>query len=613
MSSKNGVGHTDTSSVDKEELIAQFEYLNILKPSPWAEKILSKPPLGRDKISVVLSGAGLAGITTGILLSEKIDNIELTILERSPEYGGVWFDNQYPGIQVDVPVHAYQLSFDPKRDWPSAYAAGKDIRQYWGDKAKKHGLEEKTKFGHNIKEAKWDAKSHQWVIQAEHEKKTVEFRADVFIGTSGVLSNPRYPPTQPGFDSFEGIKFHPQKWPQDLTLDDLKGKRVALIGNGATGVQILPQIVGKAAHVDHYAKGATWIAHTLFGPGVPGYVDYSKEDIESIKADKDYHEFQKELHTNIGGKYNFLFYGTPYFRELVKELLAVIWVRVGKDKELFRKLVPTYPPGGKRLLPAPGYLESLTKPNVDVHLGEIKEFTKKGIVGFDGVEREADIIIAATGYPLTNGDGFTPNFEIIGKDGYTLKQHFSPQESKLGYSASYLGLAAPGFPNLFYTLSVNSYITESTVVQVVELQASYIARAIRKKQLEKILSLEPSLKATLSFNKRVGEISEATCITKSGVGFFSEVTKDGTRRTKIDWPGSTTHNIAVLREPRWEDYEYEYADNNDPFAYFGSGKTWIDDHEGDKTFYLAPPGTDAAHVHEGWISLPTDGPPRIIV
>ncbi|RMI97252.1 hypothetical protein BD777DRAFT_159166 [Yarrowia lipolytica] len=590
MSSKNGVGHTDTSSVDKEELISQFPHLDRLDPSPWAQKILSRPPLGREKISVVLSGAGLAGISTGIILSQKVDNIDLTILERSPDFGGVWFDNSYPGVQCDVPVHAYQLSFDPKRDWDRPYAYGNDIKQYWGDRAKKYQLNEKTRFGHNILEAKFNKNTSQWVIQVETvaDKKRSEIRADVFIATSGALNNPRYLPTQPGFDSFQGIKLHPQQWPEGL---DLTGKRVALIGNGATGVQILPQIVEQAAHVDHYAKSSSWIGHALFGPGVPGYVEYSRDDIESIKSDKDYLEFQKELHRNIGGKYDFFFYGTPAFRELTKELLAVAWIRVGKDPKLFRKVVPTYPFGAKRLLPAPGYLEALTRPNVDYLLGDVKEFTKNGIIGADGVERQVDVIIAATGYPLTNGNGFTPNYEIIGTDGYSLRQHFSPLESRLGYSASYLGLAAPGFPNFFYTLSVNSYITESTPAETVELQAAYIARAIRKKQLEKIKSLEPSLKATVSFNRRITELSKAISVTK-GNGFFNEVTKDGTKRSKVDWPGSVSHAIAVLREPRWEDFEYRYEDNDDPFAYFGSGKTWIDDHDGDKTFYITHTKTE---------------------
>ncbi|CAG79807.1 hypothetical protein B0I72DRAFT_91189 [Yarrowia lipolytica] len=608
MSSKNGTGHTDTSGVDKEELISRFEHLNNLEPSEWAEKILSRPPLGRDAVKVVISGAGLAGITTGIILSNKVDNIDLTILERSPESGGVWFDNHYPGVACDVPSHAYQLSFDPKKDWNRAYAKGPDIKRYWQSRAKKYGLENKIKFRHNIDEAKWDEKTHQWVLQVEEleARKKSEIRTDIFISSSGSLNNPRYPPHQPGFDSFQGIKFHPQKWPEGL---DLTGKRVALIGNGATGVQILPQIAEKAAHVDHYAKSATWIGHTLYGKGVPGYVDYTDEEIKAIETDEEYHKFRKALHTEIGGKYNYFFYGTPAFREGIKELLAIAWLRVGKDPELFKKVIPLYTPGPRRLLPAPGYLEALTRSNVDYHLGEVKEFTKDGVIGFDGVERKVDVVIAATGYIKSNGQGFTPNFDIIGQDGYTLREHFSPLESKLGYSASYLGLSAPGFPNFFYTLSVNSYIPETTAPVTAEVQASYIARVIRKKQLEKILSIVPSLEATKAFNRRLAELSEAVSLTK-GTGIYSERTRDGDSRLKIAWPGSVSHAVAVLREPRWEDYDYEYEDNDDPFAYFGSGKTWIDDHEGDRTFYLSEPGSiTARNLHEGWISVPSDGPP----
>ncbi|KAG5370882.1 Baeyer-Villiger monooxygenase [Yarrowia sp. E02] len=609
MSSKNGTGHTDTAGVDKEELLSRFPHLDNLEPSEWAEKILSRPPLGRDTLKVVISGAGLAGITTGIILSSKIDNLDLTLLERSPEAGGVWFDNHYPGIACDVPSHSYQLSFDPKKDWDRAYAKGPDIKRYWQSRAKKYGLENKTKFRHNIEQAKWDDKTHQWVLQVEDldSHKKSEIRTDIFISSSGSLNNPRYPPHQPGFDSFQGVKFHPQKWPEGL---DLTGKRVALIGNGATGVQILPQIAEKAAHVDHYAKAATWIGHTLYGKGVPGYVEYSEDDIKAIETDEEYHKFRKALHTEIGGKYNYFFFGTPAYREGIKELLAIAWLRVGKDPELFKKVIPLYTPGPRRLLPAPGYLEALTRDNVDYHLGEVKEFTKTGVIGFDGVERPADVIISSTGYIKTSGLGFAPNYDIIGQDGYTLREHFSPLESKLGYSASYLGLSAPGFPNFFYTLSVNSYIPETTAPVTAEIQASYIARVIRKKQLEKIQSLAPSLRATKAFNRRITELSEAVSLTKGTSGIYSEKTRDGDSRLKIAWPGSVSHAVAVLREPRWEDYEYEYEDNDDPFAYFGSGKTWIDDHEGDKTFYLAEPGSvPVRNLHEGWLSFPSDGPP----
>lgn len=610
MSNKNGVGHTDTSGVDKEELISRFEHLsNLEPPSEWVEKILSRPPLGRAAVKVVISGAGLAGITTGILLSNKVDNIDLTILERSPEAGGVWYDNHYPGIQCDVPSHSYQLSFDPKKDWDRAYAHGPDIKNYWQSRAKKYGLEDKTKFRHNILEAKWNSDIHQWVLQVEDldAKKKIEIKTDFFISSSGSLNNPRYPPHQPGFDLFQGVKFHPQKWPEGL---DLTGKRVALIGNGATGVQILPQIAKSAAHVDHYARSATWIGHTLYGNGVPGYVEYSQEEIDAIQSDEEYHKFRKALDTQILGKYNHFFFGTPAYKAGIKELLAIAWLRVGKDPELFKKVIPTYPPGPRRLLPAPGYLETLSKPNVDHHLGEVKEFTKDGIIGFDGVERKADVIISSTGYVKTNGLGFAPNFDVIGTDGYTIREHFSPLESKLGYSASYLGLSAPGFPNYFYTLSVNSYVAETTAPVSAELQATYIAKVIRKKQLERIKSIVPSLAATEAFNRRITELSKAVSMTQGVPGIYSETTREGDRRLKIAWPGSITHAVAVLREPRWEDFEYEYEDNDDPFAFLGSGKTWIDDNEGDKTFYLSEPGSiSPRNLHEGWVSLPIDGPP----
>lgn len=605
-SSQAQKGHTNVTGVDKEALWDEFDFLkNLEPPSEWAETILNREYHGRRPVKVVISGAGLSGITTGILINGKVDDVDLSILERHEEAGGVWYKNTYPGVRCDVPSHSYQLSFDPKTDWKSVYAYGKDIKEYWQSRAEKYGIADKIKTRQNILEAKWDQEEGQWHILVEdltkpdHDKYTV--KADFFISSSGTLNEPRYPPTQPGFDKFKGEKFHPINWPKGLSLE---GKRVALVGNGATGVQLLPQIAETAAHVDHYTKRGVWIGHSLYGSRVPGYVDYTQDEIDEIQASSEYHKFRKQLDEALLGNYGGSFFGTESYKGLIKELLAIMYIRVGKNMELFKKVVPNYPPGARRLLPAPGYLEALSRPNVEYHLGDIQEFTEKGIIGPDGVEREVDVIIASTGYVRDDGAGVTPNYEIYGQGGYTLRQHFNPPESKLGYSACYLGLAAPHFPNFFYTLSVNSYIYCGTAPFGVELQATYIAKAIRKAQLEDIKSLVPSVRASVQFNRRINEFSKTSCVCRGIDGYYTERDTEGNVRLKGSWPGTMTHALSMLREPRWEDYDYEYLHPDDPYSYFGSGKTWIDDHDGDKTFYLTEPGkVSIRNVHEGWVSL----------
>lgn len=607
---KLGVGHTDTSSVDKEALFAQFEHFNNLEASEWTEKILSRPYLGRRPVSVIISGAGLAGITTAILLSQKVDNLELTVLDRNSKVGGVWATNEYPGVRSDVPSHSYQLTFDPKRDWKSAYAFGSDIQAYWASRAEKHGLTDKIKLNHTIKEAVWDEKTKLWNVRIFHDGKEFVLTSNFFISSSGSLQTAKFP-TQPGFEDFQGQKFHPVNWPANL---DLKGKRVALLGNGATGVQILPELIKQGvSHVDHYVKRGSWIGHTLFGIGAPGYVDYTDAEIEAIQSSGAYHEYRKSLDEKLLGKYESTLFGTPGYKQGVRELLALMYERIGRDDVLFDKIVPHYTPGPRRLLPAPGYLESLALEKVDYYKGDIERFTESGIV-FNGVERPVDVIISSTGYVRGNGYGSTPNYEIVGPEKYTLRRHFSPLDSKKGYSLSYLGLSAPGFPNFFYTLSVNSYLYCGTPPTSVEQQASYIAKAIRKVQLEDIASIEPREKPAESFSRRVWELSQASSITKGGVGgYFTETDRNGDIRVKISWPGTISHAISTLREPRWEDFTYEYLDPEDPFAYLGNGKTWVDDHEGDKTFFSVQPGSvSVRNLHEGWISLSRDGAPEYV-
>lgn len=607
---KLGEGHTDTSQVDKEALIAQFDNFNNLEASEWAQKILQRPYLGRRPVSVIISGAGLAGITTAILLSEKVDHLNLIVLDRNSKVGGVWATNEYPGVRCDVPSHSYQLTFDPKTDWKSAYAFGKDIQAYWQSRVEKHGLTDKFRLNHSINEARWDESTHQWHVRVEHDGKEEVLKSDFFISSSGSLQTAKFP-AQPGFESFKGPKFHPVNWPQDL---DLRGKRVALLGNGATGVQILPELIKQGvAHVDHYVKRGAWIGHTLFGVKAPGYVDYTQEEIDAIQSSEEYHKYRSSLDSKLLGKYEATLFGTPGYKQGVRELLALMYIRVGKNDELFEKVVPHFTPGPRRLLPAPGYLEALALPNVDYYKGDIGRFTENGIV-FDGEERPVDVIISSTGYVRGNGYGATPNYEIIGSNRYTLRTHFSPLDSKKGYSLSYLGVSAPGFPNYFYTLSVNSYLYCGTPPTTVEQQASYIAKVIRKVQFEDIASIEPKEKPAESFSRRIWELSQASSITKGGIGgYFTEVDRNGDTRVRISWPGSISHAIAALRDPRWEDFNYEYLDPDDQFAYLGNGKTWIDDNPGDKTFYLAQTGSvKVRNLHEGWISLPRDGPPKIV-
>lgn len=576
------------------------------EPNTAAEEILKRDFAGHRKVRAVVVGGGLAGITLGTILPRKLDNLDLVIYERWPETGGVWHRNTYPGVKCDIPSHNYQLSFDPKTDWSATYAPGEEIKGYWHGIEKKYGVDKLIKTNHDIQSADWDAEKGKWIFKIKDLNTDTEFtdEAEFFIQATGILNNARYPPYQPGFDDFQGPKFHPSQWPKDLSL---KGKRVALIGNGASGVQILPQLLAQGvSHVDHYAKRGTWISQHVFGKHLPPHREYTPEEIAELRNTEKYHKFRKDLETRGQGNIAADVYGSEQNRQQLNAFLLLMYERLGGDEELFKKVVPDYAPGSRRFLPAPGYLESLTDPRVSYHLGTVKSFTKTGVVGADDVDRPVDIIVASTGYTRANGESHAPNFEVTGLDGTNLKEHFSGAGSKLGYTNNYYGITSPHFPNYFYVLAQNSYLFCGPAPIAAELWSTYISKVIRKVQLENIKSLVVSEKAALGFSRVVTELSKASSTSRGIDGFFVEKTKDGEYRIALAWPGTITHAVTLLREPRWEDYDYEYLDNDNPFSFFGNGHTFLDfAPKGDKTFFVQT-GVPPKALHEEYLTIPRD-------
>ncbi|PGG95311.1 hypothetical protein AJ79_10128 [Helicocarpus griseus UAMH5409] len=556
-------------------------------------------------ISVGVVGAGMAGILAGVLLPPKVPGLDLRIYEKNSDVGGTWFENTYPGVRCDIPAHVYQSTFSPNIQWTEEFAQGHEIREYWQHIARKYDVYKYLRLKQRIEKTEWIPEEAKWRITIEDlgdtPKKYVD-KVDVLITAIGHFNAWKLPSSE-GIDDYKGQIFHSSNW--DSTFD-ARGKRVALIGNGASGLQVLPFLQRTATHVDHYARNRTWIADS-FGSGTVRTLEpkrFTSEQLESFKDPKVYLEYRKSVEQKYFRRFGAIFKDSLENKDLRKIWTQLMLSYVAKKPELADKIIPDFPPNCRRPTPGPGYLEALSKDNVDYIQTHIERFTKKGIVTVDGIEREVDAVICATG---ANVD-FAPPFPVV-SDGIDLKDAWKP-DGYFGFPYSYLGIATPGFPNAFWLGGPAATGHSGTVPNVFENQVTYVAKVLRKIRSQGIKSMAPSKEATDDFveysdkfyPRTVWTANDDSSSENKNCSSWYNGGKPGGRIHGL-FPGSASHLNIVRRDPRWEDWEYTYrTKSGNRFAYFGNGWTMKELREdSDLTPYLTiPESIDLRSYHEGW-------------
>lgn len=399
--------------------------------------------------------------------------------------------------------------------------------------------------------------------------------------------------------------FHSSNWNHKV---DLKDKRLALIGNGASGLQVLPSIQPIAKHIDHYARNRTWIAGSFAASGIrrlePNYIP---EDLKaSFKDPETYLQYRRKVEEGYFQRFGSIFKDSPENRELREQWVELMLRRIADKPELGDKIIPDFPPNCRRPTPGPGYLEALTKDNVSYIQTPIERFTETGIVTVDGTERPVDAVICATGANVDHA----PPFPLIANDidlGSAWKH-----DGLYGFPYIYLGLAVPRFPNLLWIGGPYSSGHSGTVPNSIENQVTYIAKVIRKFRSQGIKTFQPSEQATDDFVEYADKFYPRTVWTgnddstpgKKNCRSWYNGGKPGGRVHGI-FPGSATHVNIIRRDPRWEDYEYTYLNpSGNRFAYFGNGWTERElkpDGEVDLTPHLkVPESIDLRTYMEGW-------------
>ncbi|ROV91505.1 hypothetical protein VMCG_09473 [Cytospora schulzeri] len=443
------------------------------------------------KIRVVVIGGGLAGILAGCLLPEKVPGIELVIYEKNPDFGGTWYENVYPGVRCDIPSHVYQSTFSPKTDWSDEFAPGAEIRDYWQSVARKYDVYRFAKFNHQVEDANWDAVAGVWTLNITDldTSSVIQEKADVVMSCIGRFNSWRLP-NYPGISEYKGVLRHASHWDPDF---DPTGKRVAVIGNGASGIQLVANIQPNVSRLDHYARSKTWIAASWAGDertlGPQPIPDEKKKALEDPQV---YLDFRKNMEDKYWRRFSTFLKGeaNDKVRQMFTETMRA---RLSKKPELLDNLIPDFSPNCRRPTPGPGYLEALQEDNVDFIRQPIKKFTQTGIESVDGIHREVDAVFCATG---ANGD-MVPPFPIRAH-GRELASLWHP-DGEHGFPYTYLGAATPGFPNLLFVHGPHAAGPSGTVPHSVEVQLTYYAKVLRKMSREGIKSIVPKKKATDDF------------------------------------------------------------------------------------------------------------------
>ncbi|KAJ5946109.1 hypothetical protein N7454_002948 [Penicillium verhagenii] len=519
----------------------------------------------RRPLRVVIIGAGINGILSCIRFVQKVPNLDLCIYDKNPDIGGTWFENRYPGCACDVPAHTYQASFEPNKEWSSFYAPAAEIHRYWQRVVHKYGCRKYMKLKQQVLGANWDESDCKWRLEVEDIESGSKYRdqCDVLIQATGCLNNWKWP-TIPGLHDFKGKLMHSADWDTDY---DYTGQNIAVIGNGSSGIQVVPGTLPKVAHIDHYMRSRTWICPSfaremLDQRGITGdNFSFTPEELESFKNDPAaLLKFRKEVELQLQSVHEATLNGTPmqlgaipFFTENMKRRLA-------KKPELLDELVPSFPPSCRRLTPGPGYLEALTDPKVDLIKSEIVKIDATGVITADGQHRPVDMIACATGFDTS----YTPRFPIIGRGGRSLANHWKESPE------TYISIATDGFPNYFICFGPNSGLGEGNLIMLFERQIEYFAQCLQKLQRDNIRSMSVRPESVRRFSKYCDDYFKNTVYGSKCRSWYKGGNEEG-RITGV-WPGSSMHSMKVFSNPRWEDFEYEYLNEN-PMGWLGDGWT----------------------------------------
>ena len=427
---------------------------------------------------IAILGAGFGGLGMAIRLKQE-GRDDFIVFERDPDVGGTWWANSYPGCQCDIPSHLYSYSFAPNPNWTRTYPLQAELERYARGCAERHGILDHTLLGCEVTAAQWDEAGGRWRLDTSEG----EFTADVLVAAPGFLSEPSIPDL-PGLGEFAGEVFHTARWNHD---HDLTGRRVAVIGTGASAIQAVPAIQPVVGHMSVFQRTAPWVLPHRDRP----ISDFERRMYRRFPA------LQRLVRAGVYLSRELIVPGLVMEPRMMKALQRIALHHMESqvpDPALRARLTPNYVMGCKRILPSNDWYPAIQEPNVELVTEGVREVTPGGIVSSDGRLHEVDTIVLATGFKVTD---ITIANWIRDGNGVSMAEHWQ------GSPQAYLGTSVAGYPNFFFVTGPNTGLGHNSLLFMIEAQLTYILDALRQMRARGATRVEVRRDVQERFNARL--------------------------------------------------------------------------------------------------------------
>ncbi len=482
---------------------------------------------------IVIIGTGFSGMGMAMKL-RAAGRDDFVVLEKAHDVGGTWRDNTYPGCECDIPSHMYSFSYELNADWSKSFSAQPEIYDYMRTVADEQGIRPYIDFGVEVTGATWDESRQRWTVRTASGD---DYEARFVVAGVGGLHIPNVPEIT-GAETFAGPRFHSAQWDHSV---DLTGKKVVVIGTGASAIQFVPIIAQDVASLTVFQRTPPWV--------LP-------------KKDKPTPEWRKKLFATVPGAqraYRDALYWTlearaiafnghlnvlPFAEKIVKRHLE----KSVPDPELRAKLTPDYRLGCKRVLQSNTYYPTFTRDNVELSTDGVREIVPEGVIDAHGVLHEADVVIYGTGFHVIDAFDY---LDIKGRDGVDLASQF-----REGGVETYMGMMVNGFPNLAFMLGPNTALGHNSVVFMIEQQTKFVIRLLEEMDSLGAAAAEPTKQAQTAFNEEIQRLVEKGIWTQGGCTSWY---LDSHGKNRTIWPKFTFQYWWETRKVNHPDFTWEQA------------------------------------------------------
>ncbi|MGV9713455.1 flavin-containing monooxygenase [Gordonia sp. NPDC003424] len=477
-----------------------------------------------NDVQIAIIGAGFSGLGAAIKLKQNGFD-DFVVLDRGADFGGTWRDNTYPGAACDVPSRLYSYSFAQNPAWSRTYSHQPEIHRYINGVADRYAVRSHTRFGTEVNRAQWDEESQRWLLDADRDGVAEQVRARFLVGAVGPLCEPNLPDIA-GFDSFGGHIVHSARWDHDI---DFTGKRVAVIGTGASAIQIVPELAKVTDRLDVYQRTAPWIVPRTERP----YSGAEKWAFANVPG------YQTAMRGVVYGLNEATAFGLTYSPKALKPIELICRTNIARSigsSDLRAKVTPTFQVGCKRILRSNDWYPALARPDVDLVTDGISAITERGIVTTDGTERDVDVIVVATGFHVTDSPVFG---RIVGADGRSLAGVWD-EIGMQGYKGTFIN----GFPNLALMVGPSTGLGHTSMVYMIESQLNYLVDFLKTARAQNITRAEVTPDAQRTYNAGIQHTLRNSVWVNGGcASWYAD--RNGNITTL--WPGFTFNFRKVTR------------------------------------------------------------------